>query len=433
MFFAGSRFPSLWLNLNAPFSSTVDYLEGSPLDRAIFLLLITAGLAVLAGRRVEWKFLFRENRWIWIYFAWGAASLLWSDYPFVSFKRLIKAIGNLIMATVILTEKNPYDAAGTVLRRVGIVLVPLSFLFIKYYPDLGRTYHPWTDEPMYTGVALQKNSLGQICLLSGIYFCWALFRGRQAVYRPLLPVTVVFLCMIGWLLKTADSATSTMCLILVVAMFLGSRVPFFRRQPQRLLKLVVAVACLYGLLEATVGVSTTIVEMLGRDMTLTTRVPIWQDLLQLTSNPLIGAGYESFWLDPRLQGFWEEHGGIRQAHNGYLETYLNLGVVGLTLLLGSILAGFSKVYQSLKSRQHGSGIFRLCLITPVIVYNWTEATFVGVSNMWLLLLLGSLDLSALSVLAATRHQERNRCGMDRPTSDGSVGRSVKWSENRVGI
>ena len=41
-------------------------------------------------------------------------------------------------------------------------------------------------------------------------------------------------------------------------------------------------------------------------------------------NPIIGFGYESFWLGDRLQ-YMAEHWGITsQAHNGYLEMYLNM-------------------------------------------------------------------------------------------------------------
>jgi O-antigen ligase len=407
MFFAGSRYLSLWLNLSPPFASTADYLEGSPLDRNVFLLLMAAGIAVLHHRRLRWGELISENRWIWLYFAWGATSVLWSDYPFVSFKRLTKALGNGIMALIVLTEKDRYGAVGTLLRRLAFVLVPLSILFIKYYPDLGRAYHPWTFQPMFTGVALQKNGLGQICLVSGIYFCWVLFQRQGWRQKPPLYITVLFLCMIIWLLSMANSATSLTCLILVVGLVGASRLPPLRREPRKLLALGIVVTCVLGFVESVFGLSSTLVALLGRDMTLTTRVPIWQDLLQMSSSPLFGAGYESFWLDDRLQGFWEEHGGIRQAHNGYLEVYLNVGLVGLGVLLAGVLSGLVKVHQSLKAGDKAA-VLRLCLMVPVVIYNWTEATFVGVSNMWLLFLLGTVDVCAApSAAAKTRQQAQS--------------------------
>ena len=170
MFFAGSRYASEWLNLGAPAGSADVYLEGNPLNRNIFLLLIVAGVIVLSQRPVAWGRLLARNSWIWLYFLFGGFSILWSDYPGVSFKRLIKDMGNVVMALVVLTEKRPYEAVGVVLRRLAFILLPLSVLFIRYYPNLGRSYHPWTYEPMFNGVAAHKNGLGQISLIAATIF-----------------------------------------------------------------------------------------------------------------------------------------------------------------------------------------------------------------------------------------------------------------------
>ena len=198
MFLAGSRYVSQWLNLSAPLSSADTYLEGSPVNRAVFLSLILAGAIILLRRRLNWDELLKQNIWIWLFFLFGLISILWSDYPFVSFKRLIKALGNVIMAMVILTEQRPYKAIGVILRRFAFLLLPLSVLFIKYYPELGRVYRH-DGGGMFTGVAGQKNGLGAICLLSGIYFSWNLLlncregaksgqRLHYSIYLIILPM-----------------------------------------------------------------------------------------------------------------------------------------------------------------------------------------------------------------------------------------------------
>jgi hypothetical protein len=46
----GSRFISTWLG-----SQSEDVLEGSPLDRMVFLVLIVAAFIVLFKRRVDWE------------------------------------------------------------------------------------------------------------------------------------------------------------------------------------------------------------------------------------------------------------------------------------------------------------------------------------------------------------------------------------------
>jgi O-antigen ligase len=108
-------------------------------------------------------------------------------------------------------------------------------------------------------------------------------------------------------------------------------------------------------------------------------------------NPWVGVGYESFWLGSRVEQFSEWSGRtLYQAHNGYLETYLNLGLIGLSLIVCNIFSGLLKVKRHL-SEDFAVGILRLSLIIVVILYNYTEATFSGVSNMWLLFCIGIID------------------------------------------
>ena len=68
-------------------------------------------------------------------------SVLWSDFPDVAFKRWIKAIGDLAMVLVIVTDAEPIGTRR-LFSRPGFVLLPTSVLLIKYYANLGRGYDP---------------------------------------------------------------------------------------------------------------------------------------------------------------------------------------------------------------------------------------------------------------------------------------------------
>ena len=64
------------------------------------------------------------------------------DYPDVAFKRWIKSLGDFVMVQIILTDRDRYAAIKRALPFMAFLLMPLSVLFIKFYPDLGRGYHP---------------------------------------------------------------------------------------------------------------------------------------------------------------------------------------------------------------------------------------------------------------------------------------------------
>ena len=93
------------------------------------------------------------------------------------------------------------------------------------------------------------------------------------------------------------------------------------------------------------------------------------------TNPLLGTGFESFWLGDRV----EEVGrgsvqGIQEAHDGYLEVYLNLGFAGLALLAIVIVTGYRNIFAFFRRHVH-DGRLRLAFFTAGMIYSFTEAGF----------------------------------------------------------
>src|SRR6266516_4361044 len=180
MSLAGSRMMSQWLEV-APKESPEQYLDGNPLDRFVLTALLAVGVMVLLSSTPRTRTLLRANGPVLLFFLYGALSVLWSDYPDVAFKRWTKAVGDVVMVLVVLTETDPAAAVKRLLSRIGFFLIPLSVLFIKYYPELGRSYSPWNASPYYHGVAMGKNGLGYVCLIFGLASLW---RVLEAVRSP---------------------------------------------------------------------------------------------------------------------------------------------------------------------------------------------------------------------------------------------------------
>src|SRR5262249_40494436 len=150
--------------------------------------------------------------------------------------------GNPIMALVLLTEHRPFDAIVKTARRLGYVLLPLSVLFIRYIPDLGRGYS-FGGVTTYTGVAEQKNTLGLLCLLVGQCEAWAYICRRDLVsWRQMVTGSLVV-----WLLFVADSKTSMLCLVIAVAIFVAAMRPSIRLRPIRIATVAIGSIVFYVL------------------------------------------------------------------------------------------------------------------------------------------------------------------------------------------
>ena len=127
------------------------------------------------------------NSLIFLFFLYEGISILWSDFPFVVFRRWIKASGDFVMVFVLVTDPVPVRAITAVIKRSGYILIPLSLLFCKYYPELGRAYDAWGGIAYYTGVTLDKNMFGYLLFAYGLFYAAELLRafGQKSPDLPL--------------------------------------------------------------------------------------------------------------------------------------------------------------------------------------------------------------------------------------------------------
>jgi exopolysaccharide production protein ExoQ len=390
-----SRMVSEWFGDNslalASLASAAQAAEGNSLDRNVLAGLIGIGVIVLCARRREVMGLLRDNTPIVLFFLYCVASVLWSDHPVVAFKRWTKAAGDLVMVLIVLTEAHRVAATKRFLATVGFLLMPGSVLLIKYYPAFGRRWNVDGEAWSYTGVTTDKNMLGMICLVSGLACVWrlsqvkAVRRGRARSSSQIV-AQVILLATVLWLLRIADSMTSLACLVLAGSVIVVSCIPGFTRNRvivHLLVLFVVSGACFALFANAGTG----LVETVGRDSTLTGRTDLWKILLSVNEHPFLGAGFESFWLGERLEKIW----GMlpwraNEAHNGYLEVFLNLGLVGLALLVVVIATGYRRVVSGLNSDPE-LGSLRLGYFVAAVIYSLTEAAFREMGPMWILFLL----------------------------------------------
>src|SRR2546426_2166999 len=409
--------PVVWLLINASpsvsqwlgggvYMASPDALEeGSPFDAFIFAGLLAAGLVVLLERRESAGTLLRANEPLLVFFSYCAISVLWSDYPFVAFKRWTKAVGDLVMVLVVLTDPEPTAALKRFIARSGFLLIPLSILLIGYYPGVGWSYIPSTGAPYYMGVATGKNGLGIVCLVFGLGSLWRFLEALHSEERPRRAGPLIahgtILAMAVWLLYMADSATSLACFLVGGVLIALTSQRGSALKPAAVYAFTAGIVALLSL-GLFVDSEEALIESMGRAVSLRGRSQLWADLLRMAADSWFGTGFESFWLGDRGKSLWSQDlWRPNQAHNGYLEVLLNLGWVGVALLGFVIVWGYRNVVSALH-RDPALGRLRLAFFVVALLYNVTEAAFRMMHPVWIAFLL------AVMVIPGPEHRENGR-------------------------
>jgi O-antigen ligase len=279
--------------------------------------------------------------------------------------------------------------------RLATLLFPLSVVLYKYYPQWGRDYGQG-GVAMITGVTPQKNSLGEICCIFGFVLLWDMLdayrsRGRTSVWKVLGPKLIVF--GIGmWLLIACQSKTSLLAFLIGTATFFGTRVGLIRRCASLFAKFVFVMTCVGLVVSAlwTFAIAP-LLEAVGRDATFTERTMIWELALKQDINPLLGTGFFSFWA-AKGPAVWAEIEGRfrpRTVHSGYLETYLDGGWIGGTLLGVFLLFTGWRCARNFSAASTFSRAL-LALTLMALVINFSETNYFRLSPMWFSLVLAAL-------------------------------------------
>lgn len=409
LFFASTRTMSTWLlwDKQAGSASRLD-MSGNFTDQVLMTSLIVLGLYVLGVRATQTKKILNKNKWMVALFVYMACSIVWSNFPGMSFRRDIRSTGALVMVLVVLTERDPLEAVRVLLRSLFIVHIPLSVLTIKFFRNIG-VYYNWSGlEEQWIGLSVDKNSLGQVAMCSGLFWLWQIFRDWP---KKKLTMSLVFLGMSLWLLRGSKNIHSSAAILgfIVCAALLLSLQPLRKnagRAKRTILTITFVAVLLAPLLYLVFDAfnstpAQAVLQASGRDVTLTDRTLLWTDLLNnAEKNPVLGVGIGAFWVGPigyemyplpnwsRKTPQWRPEEG----HNGFLDVYVELGAVGLVLLLIVIGIGVAGALNDLKS-DFQLGILRLTFMLAILMNNIAETSFLkGTHDFWFFFLLVSVNI-----------------------------------------
>lgn len=322
---------------------------------------------------------------------WAMLSVFWSLEPWVAIEEAIKLLATMLFASYLFLRLSPEHRYIT-LGWAMLLIAVLSFATAIFIPTIGIVYEG-SHAGDWRGIFFSKNSFGQTLVFAVLLLGYVALTHHRRLKRWLAWSGVLLCCV----LIALSNSRSAWILLVSVPIFAGF-FNFLRRAPR--LRLPVVLLTLYAVPVASALILSNLHEVtqaLGRDVTLTGRVPLWDVMLvEIQQHTWLGVGFRSFWLGPGgpsteiINALWWD---VVHGHNGWLDTWLELGLVGLALQAVHTLAMFGLAWGRLRQYKSNDGVLLLTFLSLFFLLNLTENFFLRpLSPIWILYVFTSIQL-----------------------------------------
>jgi len=360
-------FVALWRQMSGfPY----DPVDGDPIQRNILLLgyLITIP-TILFYTKNALRVVIRSPV-PWLMTLWAALSILWSGSPDITFRRVI-AILLTTLYSLVLYLRYPYKSFFRLLGIAFFIAILSSLLMVVVKPEWGIMSS--VHEGAWQGVFVHKNSLGKV----SVFAIWTFNALWSSNHNPQQRMFWASAFVLG--VVTLIGSQSASALVIASATGLGVVLLRIRRPWRKAWPIFLLITLVIGtsIVLLVIQNSEVLLEALGRDISLTGRIPLWNVLTPMGLARPLGYGYGAFWLGwngPSAEVWSTLNWYLPNAHNGFLELWLNLGWLGLGL--GLILLGkiFLEYFGAALAGSEAA-VFWILFGIIIVTYNLVETTF----------------------------------------------------------
>ncbi len=307
-------------------------------------------------------------------------SVLWSAAPEVTLRRGVALVGTTLFGTYLATRYAPEQQLRLLAWALGTAAA-LSLVVSLALPQYGVHSDGFAEG--WRGVFVHKNTLGRLMVLSTMLFlllALSVHKYRWAMWGGLgLSASLL-------LLSNSKTALVVLSILLILLPFCGTlRWRYTLMMPS----LIVAVVLGGGVAVWLFGTTETVLDALGKDVTLTGRSGIWSAVLEkIWDYPWLGHGYGAFWLG------WEGQSSYvwvatsfqpSHAHNGFLDLWLDLGLLGILAFSAVFVLAFVQSMTFVRLTPTALGFWPILYMAFMLLYNTTESTILVQNNLsWVL-------------------------------------------------
>lgn len=365
--------------------------DGGPIGATYFVLiyLVTLFLLLLRWKRVLAGL--SKNKLLVGLSILVALSFTWSVLPTITLIQSGRVIFSILFGVYFGTRYTLREQLD-ILTKAFIFIFLSSILFMVLPPRYGIM--GGVHAGALRGIYVHKNQFGMTMAIGAIVFLIraASPNAKTMKYWLLLMVSV------GMIVLSRSSGAAFVFVGAFFVFCLCYSHVLVRWQslfmiPLALLFLSLFVGAMFLLLN-NVGV---VADASGKDLTLTGRTTFWPILIYMISRkPLLGYGVAGFWNGKDgpssyviEKAMWE----VPEAHNGFLELSLSIGLLGLTLFLMGYALTLFRATNCLRVNRTSESSWPLIYLSIILLSNITESSLLQSGFPWLLYVTTVVSLS----------------------------------------
>lgn len=356
--------------------------QGSPLMKVLWACVYLLVLLRLIPRYHQVGSLLLSNKCFVLFLLFSIVSVRWSVDPSLTLQKSIPLVLSALIGLDFArryTIREQIHLIWMVLASVLVLGVIAQVFFPGFVPDLD--YEPGGA---WNGIVTNKNTWARLIVLTGIALL-----SRPRPTRRSIVVVAVLMTMVMALLAASRSAGGLLILSTMLLLFVGFRALRWPRTPLLLLTLAVAAVSIFTVSYA-VQHADEVTAKMGKDATMTGRVPIWRETFRfIEKDPILGFGYAAFWSQNSRPGRlvreatnWDN---LPHAHNGYIDLTLQLGGVGLLLYFAAYLIAMKRAVHLVRRNRARQFLWPIAFLCVVLLYQLDEASIVTPNQLiWIL-------------------------------------------------
>jgi O-antigen ligase len=307
-------------------------------------------------------------------------SCLWSVDPERTIGRSVAIFGTTLFGVYFATRyslKQQLYLLGWVFGLASLISIFFVLALPQYGKMAGFHFGAWR------GIYVHKNVLGTMMILSTYTFLIldASDRKKNWIFRTLFFLSIV-------LLWKSDSSSSVINLLFIMSVFIVSKA---LRWEYRLKAAVLALSTAFSFILYIwlVVQADAVANLFGKDLTLSGRTQLWDLVWEfIHKKPWLGYGYGALWSggnrDTRV--IWSAIGWeAPNSHNGFLEVWLGLGVLGLSVLVIHMVTNFMKILILIGQTRAAVYFLPMVVILFNVLSSTTEANLMDRNSIiWVL-------------------------------------------------